>query len=328
MPDEPQISVIVPVYNRSELVRRAVGSLLDQDIDVPYEIVVVDDGSTDGSGDAVCGMDPRVRVLFQPNQGAPAARHNGISQARAPVVAFLDSDDFAPRCKLSALWGALNGHQDCIAAFGVTQRQGIPRGDADRWTDCPLDGRTIVIDDAFETMLGECRPVAAAMNLMTYRNPALAASRDRTFYRGSEDYDLQLRLACRNRFVFIASVTCIYEPVPEGVTGALGPVKQGTLALCAARDAFVHAPECAPLRATMRRRVEMEWASLAVGLALRKDWRLFWKVLAIAVRQVWWAMDTAVEAKPEVLAGCLVRAVKCGRTLRALQQRPSHDDIK
>jgi hypothetical protein len=90
----PSTSVIIPVFNRADLVARAVRSVLAQTLSVD-EIIVVDDASTDGTAAAVDGIThPLVRLLRHPeNRGASAARNTGIDAASADILAFLDSDD-------------------------------------------------------------------------------------------------------------------------------------------------------------------------------------------------------------------------------------------
>lgn len=85
---------MIPAYNRAGTIRVAVDSVLQQDF-VDFEVLVVDDGSTDGTAESVAAIDdPRVRCLRLPeNRGVCAARNEGIRAARSPLVAFLDSDD-------------------------------------------------------------------------------------------------------------------------------------------------------------------------------------------------------------------------------------------
>ena len=98
------ISVIIPVRDRKNLLLRAVASVLSQDWR-NLEVIVVDDGSTDGGPEAVAALrDPRVRLLSLGEQnGANAARNRGILESRAPLVAFLDSDDVFHPHKLSTV---------------------------------------------------------------------------------------------------------------------------------------------------------------------------------------------------------------------------------
>jgi len=89
------VSVIIPVYNRRELITATVESALAQTIP-PDEIIVVDDGSTDGTREVITALaqrHPTIRLLFQENAGAGAARNRGIEAAASEWIAFLDSDD-------------------------------------------------------------------------------------------------------------------------------------------------------------------------------------------------------------------------------------------
>lgn len=89
----PRVSVVVPVYNKERHMRRAVDSVLAQTF-ADFELVLVDDGSTDGSlGVARSYPDPRIRVIHQANGGEGAARNRGIEEARGEMLAFLDGDD-------------------------------------------------------------------------------------------------------------------------------------------------------------------------------------------------------------------------------------------
>src|ERR1700759_4661578 len=88
-----KVSAVIPAYNRRNYLSRAINSVLAQTVPVD-EIVVVDDGSSDGSADLVeslCG--DRVRVIRQTNTGVAGARHRGVREARGEWIAFLDSDD-------------------------------------------------------------------------------------------------------------------------------------------------------------------------------------------------------------------------------------------
>jgi glycosyltransferase involved in cell wall biosynthesis len=101
----PCISVIVPAYNRERYLGAALESALEQDCP-PLEIIVVDDGSTDGTA-RVARSYPEVRYLYQSNQGAATARNTGIAASRGEYLTFLDSDDLWEPQKLRLQVGAL-----------------------------------------------------------------------------------------------------------------------------------------------------------------------------------------------------------------------------
>lgn len=86
------ISVIIPAYNCEETLARAVDSVLAQDYE-PVEIIVVDDGSTDGTAEVARGFGEAVRLIVQENAGPGVARNRGVEAARGEFIAFLDADD-------------------------------------------------------------------------------------------------------------------------------------------------------------------------------------------------------------------------------------------
>lgn len=90
----PKISVVLPVHNRADVLARAIRSVLDQRVQ-DWELIIVDDGSTDGSVMAARSFgDPRVKIIeLGQNRGGNAARNAGVREAQAPLVTFLDSDD-------------------------------------------------------------------------------------------------------------------------------------------------------------------------------------------------------------------------------------------
>lgn len=89
----PRVSVIVPLFNKADYIARALSSITKQTF-ADFEVIVVDDGSTDGGGDVAARHDdPRVRVVRQENLGPGAARNRGIELSRGTLLAFLDADD-------------------------------------------------------------------------------------------------------------------------------------------------------------------------------------------------------------------------------------------
>lgn len=121
-------SVVIPTYNREKTIQRAVDSVLAQTYQ-PIEVIVVDDGSTDGSLALLQGYGGRIRVLSQKNQGPGAARNTGIRAATGEVVGFLDSDDVWLPEKLSRQIHLLNqvdklGIQCCVCNARMIQANG------------------------------------------------------------------------------------------------------------------------------------------------------------------------------------------------------------
>ncbi len=105
----PLISVIVPIYNVAAHVGACVQSILDQTL-ADFEVILIDDGATDGSGDiamATAQDDPRVRLIRQENAGLGAARNTGLAAAAGTFIAFVDSDDTLMPDYLMRLWQTL-----------------------------------------------------------------------------------------------------------------------------------------------------------------------------------------------------------------------------
>src|ERR1700742_4118116 len=88
----PLFSVIIPTYNRCAFIGRALDSVLSQE-GCDLEVIVVDDGSTDGTPEMLGRYDRQIQILKQSNKGPGAARNRGLQEASGEYVAFLDSDD-------------------------------------------------------------------------------------------------------------------------------------------------------------------------------------------------------------------------------------------
>jgi len=107
----PAVSIIVPTYNRRETILRSLESIRAQTFE-DWELLVVDDGSTDETADLIAGFDPRLRLIRQANQGITGARNTGLRESKGDFIAFLDSDDeFLPH-HLELLVGYLAAHPD------------------------------------------------------------------------------------------------------------------------------------------------------------------------------------------------------------------------
>jgi glycosyltransferase involved in cell wall biosynthesis len=116
--DVPAVSIVLPTYNRGDVLGQAIESVRRQTFE-DWELLVVDDGSTDGSAERVADLDRRIVVVRQENAGVYAARNTGLGRARGRWVAFLDSDDqWAPHY-LDLVTSFLAYHPD--AAFVTTE---------------------------------------------------------------------------------------------------------------------------------------------------------------------------------------------------------------
>ncbi len=94
-----RVSVIIPTFNRKDFVVEAIESVLTQSVK-PYEVIVVDDGSQDGTGELIKQKYPHIVYIYQENKGVSSARNRGIKEAKGDYIALLDSDDLWKKDKL------------------------------------------------------------------------------------------------------------------------------------------------------------------------------------------------------------------------------------
>ena len=116
-----KVSIIIPVYNKAQYISNCLESLLKQDFD-GFEIIAVDDGSTDDSGricDDKAAQDSRIRVIHTENGGVTAARRKGVEQATGEYIMFVDADDMLLPNAIRALYNAIesNGADEVIGTY-------------------------------------------------------------------------------------------------------------------------------------------------------------------------------------------------------------------
>jgi glycosyltransferase involved in cell wall biosynthesis len=118
---QPKISVVISTYNRRESLQRSIDSILKQENAPPYELIVVDNRSTDGTKDLIKGYEARterVRYVFEAQQGVSYGRNAGVAAARAPLVAFTDDDVTVDNHWLAAMEAVFDAHPECGCVGG------------------------------------------------------------------------------------------------------------------------------------------------------------------------------------------------------------------
>ncbi len=148
------ISIVVPSYNVEDYIDKCVDSICHQDYE-NIEIILVDDGATDGTGakcDEWAGRDARVQVIHQENQGLSGARNAGIRAAKGKFISFIDSDDMIAPDYVSTL-------HDCIIENGTRMAQGLSKNffqeeDIAGFVSCD-DRRVISGYDMCKTLMSE-----------------------------------------------------------------------------------------------------------------------------------------------------------------------------
>lgn len=203
----PRVSVVIVNYNYGRFLPAAVESVLAQSY-ADYEVLVVDDGSTDDSRSILEKYETRIRPIFQPNRGVSAARNRGIAESTAPVVAFLDSDDMWHPQKLARQIERLDDASVGMVYTGL------------RYVDA--DGTTLgtIVD-------GSSGRVLEDMALL--RSPGIPASGSSALVRRSvlddvghfdellstsADWDMWRRIACHTSIDLVAEPLVLYRQHP------------------------------------------------------------------------------------------------------------------
>ena len=195
----PLFSVIMPLYNKAPYVRKAVESVMGQTYN-DWELIVVDDGSTDGGGEVVASIDDdRIRLIRQNNSGVSTARNNGVSASSAPYICFLDADDWWEPTFLEEMAGLIkrypgagiygtsyyivkNGHRR-IAPIGVAE--GFTEGEINY---CQVYTKTLCMP---LTSISVCLP-RTVFDEMKGFSPQLTMG---------EDFDLWIRIVLKHKVV-------------------------------------------------------------------------------------------------------------------------------
>ncbi len=206
-PSRPRVSVVMAMHNAAATVEQAVRSLQAQ-TEGSWEVLVVNDGSTDESAEIVrtlAAREPRIRLIEQKQGGPGAARNRGLDEAEGEFVAFLDADD----------WLEPRAYEHLIAAAKVTGaacgrcRMCDPRGRAIRWPEPVASGAPIGVSDLVD---GEC----FAIHAQIVRRELVGETRFRTDLPCCEDLEFFLALAQKGaRWARDSHLVCWYRLRPR-----------------------------------------------------------------------------------------------------------------
>lgn len=198
----PHFSVIIPLYNKAPYVRKTVESVFRQTFD-DYELVIIDNGSTDGSSDVVASIsDPRIQtVRLEDNIGPGAARNRGVAESTAQWICFLDADDWWEPTFLEEMAGLIERHPDAgiygtgyyivkngkkrLAPIGV--EEGFDEGEINY---CKVYAKTL------------CMPLTSITVCMP-RGVFDETGGFKTYLRLGEDFDLWIRIALKHKVVLL-----------------------------------------------------------------------------------------------------------------------------
>ncbi|MCB5199600.1 glycosyltransferase [Loktanella sp. TSTF-M6] len=203
----PRATIVVPAFNVAATLRETLAALLAQTF-CDFEIIVVDDGSSDATAAIAASYqsDPRVRLIQQRNRGLAGARNTGIHAARAPLIGFCDADDIWERWKL----GAHIAHLDASPEVGVSYAGSALIDDAGALLGQTQAPRLSGVDAAHILKRNPIGNGSAAVirravfDAIAYR-PAYETSRDWYFdetFRQSEDIECWMRIALTTDWLF------------------------------------------------------------------------------------------------------------------------------
>jgi glycosyltransferase involved in cell wall biosynthesis len=197
------VSVIIPTFNRADRVIRAISSVLEQTF-IDFEIIVVDDGSSDKTEKAVARFKDRIKYIAHPaNLGVSAARNTGIKNSSAPFIAFLDSDDHWLPEKLEVQMLFFETNTNALAC--QTEEIWIRKG---RRVN-PRKKHLKPSGDIFEPSLKLCLVSPSAVMLRRSLLDDVGLFDENLPV--CEDYDLWLRIACRHPVYLIQQPLIIKE---------------------------------------------------------------------------------------------------------------------
>ncbi len=204
----PRISIQMAVYNNAPYVGQAIESMLAQTFD-DFEFLIVNDGSTDGSGaiiDGYAARDPRIRALHQDNRGTAASHNRALAEGAAPLIARMDGDDDCAPDRLEKQIAFLDAHPD----YGVIGTQTRYYDDAGRtWPMSeiyPLDH-----DSFLAAMTVPGTPLMNHASLLMKADALREIGGYRPQFRHCEDHDLWLRLSEVTRVASLPEALTYYR---------------------------------------------------------------------------------------------------------------------
>lgn len=198
------VSVVIPSYNHRDYVIQAIESVLAQEGVVDLDLIVIDDGSKDGSSEIIREFHRKrggFRLIARENQGLIRTLNEGLRLARGEYFCELASDDYFPHESLRLRSDYLRSHPECVAVFA----DGVMVHGTSRTSERLLDPkrrRMLVEDDPIPAMLNGHLPVFSA-GLFRTEALRLAGGFDEETFRFYEDLDTPIRLARLGRFGFI-----------------------------------------------------------------------------------------------------------------------------
>lgn len=221
-PAAPRVSVVIPCYNAEAYIGATIESVMAQGVD-DLEIIVVDDGSHDGSVQRVRSAFPAVRVVQQPNQGVAAARNHGLRLARGEWIAFVDADDIWLPGKLAAQFAQLQAAPECRMSYTAwhvwPSSAALPEAALLRQLERDAHDRARWLGPSgwiYPQLLLDC--VVWTSTVLAHRSLFDEVGVFDTDLRVGEDYDLWLRASRVTPILRVAHPYALYRMHPASIT--------------------------------------------------------------------------------------------------------------
>lgn len=224
MSHTPVVSVIIPAYNAAWCIHRAVESVLGQTFK-QFELIVVNDGSTDDTARILAEYGERLRVLGKPNGGLPSARNAGMAAASGRYIAFLDADDWWYPEKLARQVQLMEERPKLVFCSTRTAVQ-TPGGHALPDWGCASDAGVSTLAAIFQTNAH----VAGSGSAVLARREAFrqAGGFDESL-RSLEDIDMWMRLAALGEYACIDEALAIIEKRSDSMSGNLDVMRASAI---------------------------------------------------------------------------------------------------
>lgn len=210
-----RVSVVTPVYNGARTLQRALDSALAQDFD-DFEVIVVNDGSTDSTASILAGYGDRIRVIDQPRGGCSAASNTGCRAARGEFVAWIDADDIWMPDKLALTVPPLERDPECVLVFS-NARKFLETGETLSDFVSPERAHAPTLDEML-THLWPIISTTAVVRRSALEEVGYFFARP-GYYHTCSDIDAWLRLRELGHFHYVRETLAMYStrPFPQNV---------------------------------------------------------------------------------------------------------------
>jgi len=204
----PKASIVIPTYNRGKYISATINSVLSQTFK-DFEIIVVDDGSTDDTHKELEQFGAKIKIINQPNSERAVSRNNGVKNSSGEYIAFLDSDDLWAENKLEKQVEALDNKKNTILVYGQSHRIN-DKGERIKTARRQMKGYNGTV---FESLL--MRNFVVSATPMIRREYFDKTSGFQTKYIPYEDWEFWLRFSLLGEFYFLPNHLSYYRIHPE-----------------------------------------------------------------------------------------------------------------